>query len=265
MPRPRAWRLFMIAASFVFYADWDWKFVFLLAVSILWNQAIGGRDLPDGGAVDAQGARPARRRRRPRPARLLQVLRLLRQLAPQPGAATSGSGSRSASRSIVLPVGISFFTFMAISYIVDIYRREFEPVSLAEVRRLPLVLPAPRRRADRARFRADPAAGDAAATRAASTRPRLLPDRDRPVQEGRDRELPRDAHRRPGLRRAGQPLVARDPGRGLRLRRPDLRRLLGLHGHGDRPRAAARLQASRRTSTARTRRSRSRTSGGAGT
>ena len=37
MPRPRAWRLFMIAASFVFYADWDWRFVFLLAFSIVWN------------------------------------------------------------------------------------------------------------------------------------------------------------------------------------------------------------------------------------
>ena len=36
------------------------------------------------------------------------------------------------TRSVVLPVGISFFTFMAISYIVDIYRRELEPASLAK-------------------------------------------------------------------------------------------------------------------------------------
>jgi len=35
-------------------------------------------------------------------------------------------------RSIVLPVGISFFTFMAISYIVDIYRGELEPASLTK-------------------------------------------------------------------------------------------------------------------------------------
>jgi len=34
----RAWRGFIIAASFVFYAGWDWRFCFLLAFSILWNQ-----------------------------------------------------------------------------------------------------------------------------------------------------------------------------------------------------------------------------------
>ena len=51
------------------------------------------------------------------------------------------------TRSIVLPVGISFFTFMAISYVVDVYRGDFAPDIVLEVRRLPLVLPAPRRRA----------------------------------------------------------------------------------------------------------------------
>jgi len=33
-------------------------------------------------------------------------------------------------KSIVLPVGVSFFTFMAISYVVDAYRGEFEPTTL---------------------------------------------------------------------------------------------------------------------------------------
>ena len=33
-------------------------------------------------------------------------------------------------KSIVLPVGISFYTFMAISYVVDAYRGEFEPTTL---------------------------------------------------------------------------------------------------------------------------------------
>ena len=33
-------------------------------------------------------------------------------------------------KSIVLPVGISFYTFMAISYVVDVYRGEFEPTTL---------------------------------------------------------------------------------------------------------------------------------------
>ena len=38
MPRGERWRPFIIAASFVFYSAWDWRFVFLLAASIVWNQ-----------------------------------------------------------------------------------------------------------------------------------------------------------------------------------------------------------------------------------
>jgi D-alanyl-lipoteichoic acid acyltransferase DltB (MBOAT superfamily) len=34
------WRLFILAASFVFYAWWDWRFVFLLVASIVVNQAL---------------------------------------------------------------------------------------------------------------------------------------------------------------------------------------------------------------------------------
>ena len=73
------------------------------------------------------------------------------------------------ARSIVLPVGISFFTFMG-----DRLRRRRLPARLRagrprDVRRLPLVLPAPRRRADRPAGRADPAARRRRATRATST------------------------------------------------------------------------------------------------
>ena len=32
-PYPRSWKLFMIAASFLFYSWWDWHYVFLLAAS----------------------------------------------------------------------------------------------------------------------------------------------------------------------------------------------------------------------------------------
>ncbi len=38
MPRGARWRAFIIVASFVFYAGWDWRFCFLLAFSIGWNQ-----------------------------------------------------------------------------------------------------------------------------------------------------------------------------------------------------------------------------------
>ena len=51
---------------------------------------------------------------------------------------------------VILPIGVSFFVFQAISYVVDIYRRQLRPVSAARLRHLPVVLPPPGGRADRA-------------------------------------------------------------------------------------------------------------------
>ena len=47
-PRPLAWRLFILAASYVFYSWWNPRFVLLLAVSTLVNQARRGGDPPAG-------------------------------------------------------------------------------------------------------------------------------------------------------------------------------------------------------------------------
>ena len=49
----------------------------------------------------------------------------------------------------MLPVGVSFYTFMAISYVVDTYRGDFVPVTLEKFADLPLLLPASGGRPDR--------------------------------------------------------------------------------------------------------------------
>ncbi len=131
MPHPRVWRLFVIGASFVFYADWDWKFVFLLAFSIVWNQAIG---------VGIHRLVVQSQRKALLTLGLVGDLGVLGYFKYYDFFVSSGHNLLSSVglgfpvgiRSIVLPVGISFFTFMAISYIVDIYRRELEPVSLTK-------------------------------------------------------------------------------------------------------------------------------------
>ena len=73
------------------------------------------------------------------------------------------------------------------------------------------------------------------------------------------------AHRRPGVRGAGQHSSLEILVGDLRVRRPDLRRLLRLHRHRDRARAAARLPVPAELRLAVRGASRCRTSGAAGT
>jgi alginate O-acetyltransferase complex protein AlgI len=124
----RRWRALIVGASFVFYGWWDWRFVFLLAGCIAWNYLLA---IQIYRAVD-------RARRTWLILAVAGDLALLayfkyydffvssaHNLAVQAGFALPLS-----TRSIVLPVGISFFTFMAISYVVDVYRRDLDPVTI---------------------------------------------------------------------------------------------------------------------------------------
>jgi D-alanyl-lipoteichoic acid acyltransferase DltB (MBOAT superfamily) len=131
-PRPLPWKLFMIGASFVFYGWWDVHFIWLLAgVSVL--AQLGGL------AVHRQREERARR----------WVMAIAVTLTAMPllyfkyyeffsvnvvNAANSlGLHAELPLIQVLLPVGISFFTFMAISYIVDIYRGTFEPASWVDL------------------------------------------------------------------------------------------------------------------------------------
>ena len=68
-----------------------------------------------------------------------------------------------AQLNVVLPIGISFYTFQSMSYVIDIYRKDIKPTrELHRVRGVRLVLPAPGRRADHA---ADDAAAAGASPR----------------------------------------------------------------------------------------------------
>jgi hypothetical protein len=128
MRQRTAWKLFMLTASYVFYAAWDWRYTLLLAGCTVVNHVVA----QSLAAVDRRdAARPAwrarrsgwrRDRRQPRRPGLVQVLRVLRLLRPQlPGGVRDHAPLPLLQ--IVLPVGISFFTFQAMSYVIDVYRR----------------------------------------------------------------------------------------------------------------------------------------------
>jgi alginate O-acetyltransferase complex protein AlgI len=131
MPRGERWRPFIVAASFVFYSAWDWRFVFLLAASTVWNQVF---------AVGIDRRRDPGARKWLLAGAVAGNLALLAYFKYYDFFVTStnnlftlvGVDVPLEARSIVLPVGISFFTFMGISYVVDVYRGDFEPVSFGK-------------------------------------------------------------------------------------------------------------------------------------
>ena len=123
---PTRWRLFMTGASYVFYAWWDWRLVWLLAASTIVSQVAalgihrtydpGRRRLAMVGGVAGNLA-------------LLCGFKYYGFFALSLDNALHGVGLGSALPLVqmTLPVGISFYTFMGISYVVDVYRRDTEP------------------------------------------------------------------------------------------------------------------------------------------
>ncbi len=123
----RAWpetrKAFLIAVSYVFYGCWDWRFTALLAASSLINYAAG--------RLLAVTVSDSGRRQLVAIAIALNLgilgffkyygffMESLSDLLDQVGLARDLPFLE-----IILPIGISFFTFHGISYVVDVYRRK---------------------------------------------------------------------------------------------------------------------------------------------
>jgi D-alanyl-lipoteichoic acid acyltransferase DltB (MBOAT superfamily) len=123
-PRRRAWMAFILLASYVFYGWWNWKFVFLLIASTVVNHVLAV-------AIHRSTAVAARKA-----FLTLAVAFDIGLLAyfKYSGFFVSSFDNLVGTSWIVdvtLPIGVSFFTFMAISYVVDTYRREIEPASFS--------------------------------------------------------------------------------------------------------------------------------------
>jgi alginate O-acetyltransferase complex protein AlgI len=114
-------KLVLVGASYFFYAQWNWHYCLLLAASSLLTYA--------GGI--AIGAASAQRTRKTivgvTVALHLLLLSTFKYLDFLVGSANHLLHAFGADRElpfmeIILPVGISFFTFHGISYLVDVYR-----------------------------------------------------------------------------------------------------------------------------------------------
>jgi alginate O-acetyltransferase complex protein AlgI len=117
----RAAIAWLAAAGFVFYGFWDWRFIALLAGSTLFNYATGR-------AIETFGARRAWLTVAVTGNLLLLGVFKYFGFFAATFAQAFGLDPHSLALAIVLPVGISFYTFEGIAYNVDVYRRELHAV-----------------------------------------------------------------------------------------------------------------------------------------
>ncbi|MDT3441295.1 MULTISPECIES: MBOAT family protein [unclassified Pseudofrankia] len=127
MPRPRWWKPFMLAASYFFYGYTDARFVLLIVASTLVNQA-------------AAVMLARRRDRRILISAIVADLGLLGWFKYYGFFALSvdrtldqiGLGAPLPLLQVALPIGISFFTFQALSYVIDVWRGDTRPAKLID-------------------------------------------------------------------------------------------------------------------------------------
>lgn len=116
----------LLIASYVFYGWWDWRFLSLIAISSAVDFLVGLN-------LGRQNS-PARRR-------LILLASIIVNLgflgffkyfnffaeSFADAFTLFGRSFTPARLKIILPVGISFYTFQTVSYTIDVYRRETEP------------------------------------------------------------------------------------------------------------------------------------------
>jgi len=124
--RPQNWML--VAASYYFYAAWDWRFLFLLVGTTVFDYAVA-RYL---GRTESSG-----RRRTAVIASMtmnLAVLGFFKYFNFFASSLTSlfaffGWHLDPVTIHVILPIGISFYTFMSMGYVIDVYRRHVQPAT----------------------------------------------------------------------------------------------------------------------------------------
>ncbi|WP_040278185.1 MBOAT family O-acyltransferase [Psychroserpens damuponensis] len=122
----RLQNLFIVFASYVFYGWWDWRFLFLILFSSLVDYVVGI-------ALAKQEVQVKRK--------VLLWISIVVNLgflgffkyynffldSFTTAFSFFGTDIQARSLSIILPVGISFYTFQTLSYTIDVYKRQLKP------------------------------------------------------------------------------------------------------------------------------------------
>ena len=122
----RSKKSFLLVCSYLFYGYWDWRFCSLLLLSTLIDFSIGRRI--------GRSEEPGTRKR-------LLAISLCTNLGIlgffkyfnffvgsfEQAFAGFGTNLDFVHLNVILPIGISFYTFQTLSYTIDVYRRRMEP------------------------------------------------------------------------------------------------------------------------------------------
>jgi alginate O-acetyltransferase complex protein AlgI len=124
---PRKYKVpHLLIASYIFYGYWDWRFCSLLAISTIVDFFVG---------KVLHGTENQRSRKQLLLVSMIVNLGILGFFkyfnffigSIQATAASMGLGVDFLHLNIILPVGISFYTFQTMSYTIDIYKKKLEP------------------------------------------------------------------------------------------------------------------------------------------
>ena len=120
----RAQNLLIVVVSYIFYGWWDWRFLFLMAFTSLWAWLFG--------LLDTKYERGRKFRLAVSLIINLGILGYFKYFnffVDQAIALLNSLGVQAnpISLKIILPVGISFYTFQALSYTIDVHRKQIEP------------------------------------------------------------------------------------------------------------------------------------------
>ena len=117
--------LFVVVVSYIFYGWWDWRFLFLIAFT--------------SACSFAAGLLIEKFKENPRKARMVNTLNIVVNLlilgvfkyydffATAFADAFLGGKADGLLLHLILPVGISFYTFQALSYSIDVYKGKLAP------------------------------------------------------------------------------------------------------------------------------------------
>lgn len=126
--------LFIVAASYLFYGWWDWKFLLLIALTTFcsWISGVWIGSLRDKATSKSSQVNYAKLITGANIVLNLGILGFFKYYnffveSFVEAFSLFGQSLEISTLRIILPVGISFYTFQALSYSIDVYRKKIEP------------------------------------------------------------------------------------------------------------------------------------------